>query len=206
MSFDEDLESYLDPNKRVQMKLEQSLSGVAKKGVVLVIIDAIEYSDANTGLIRFFEKSGTPGVFVSVNKPLVDLLHKLPQTEYIQTKVEFVDCISQMSGTPEMEGPHFHYLESPQQLVELSMIIQRLLGQQTGPRFLVMDSLSTLLIYNKAEAIEKFVHSIANKIRSDQVMGILMMIRTEENIDVIKILSQFSDSVVEVRDRPAALK
>ena len=197
----DDLESYLDSNKRIQYKLTDSLKDLGSEGVVLVIIDAVEYASTNMGLIGFFEKRVMPGVFVSVNKPLVDLLVKLPHTEFVNTQVEFVDCISQMSGAKEIESERAHYLESPQQLVELSMMIHKLVQQIEGKKFLIVDSLSTLLIYNKAEAIEKFVHSISNKIRSEHVFGVLLMIKTDENRDVIKILSQFSDSVVEVHDK-----
>jgi len=136
----------------------------------------------------------------------VDLICKLPPTPFVQNKIEFVDCISQMSGAPELEGPHYNYLESPQQLVELSVLLNKLFQKIEGNKFLVVDSLSTLLIYNKPEAITKFVHSIANKIRTEKVLGVLLIIKTEDNMDVIKILSQFSDSVIEVRDHQASLK
>jgi hypothetical protein len=69
-----------------------------------------------------------------------------------------------------------------------------------------VDSLSTLLIYNKPDAVVKLVHSIANKVRVENVQGVFLMIKTEENLDIIKIISQFADTVIEVRDRPAALK
>jgi nucleoside 2-deoxyribosyltransferase len=203
--FDQ-LEKFLDPNKRIMVMLENRLKTLPDRNVVLAIIDAIEYTDVDSGLVKFFEQRQTGGVFVAVNKPVTGLLEKIGDSKFVRENVEFIDCISSLSGSREVQETHVHYLESPQQLVELSVLVAKLLAQFKDKKFLVVDSLSTLLIYNKPDAVVKLVHSIANKVRVENVQGVFLMIKTEENLDIIKIISQFADTVIEVRDRPAALK
>lgn len=195
------LEGFLDSHKRIQFQLEQRLDAENLTGIILAVVDAADFPEANTGLVGYFEKRKMPGVFVSVNKPIATLLAPWPANSFVSQSIDFVDCISQMSGTRELVGPHVHYLESPQQLVELSGKISELLSKKTGKRFLVIDSLSTLLIYNRPESIEKFVHAVTNKIRGMPVFAVLLMIKTAENLDVQRIVSQFCDHVIEVREK-----
>ncbi len=194
------LENFLDPKKRMDARLESEISALGKKRVVLVILNSLEYADIGQNLLPFFEKQGQAGIFVSVNKPAVNIIAGSPAKAFAQKSVEFVDCVSRISGTRESESPKIHYLESPQQLVELSELLTQMVASGEA-RFLVLDSLSTLLIYNKPESIEKFVHTLSTRVRAQNVLGIFLIVKTEQNRDAVRVLSQFCDAVIEIGEK-----
>jgi archaellum biogenesis ATPase FlaH len=67
-------------------------------------------------------------------------------------------------------------------------------------RVAVFDSVSTLLLYNKAESVERFVHNLAGKIRNLQTIAILLMVHLEEEKDTIRVISQFCDKTIEISE------
>jgi len=86
--------------------------------------------------------------------------------------------------------------------MELTVQIEQGLQNNSKEQFVVLDSLSTLLLYNKADSVEKFVHTLAGKIRQKKAMGLFLMVRLKENEDIIRLLSQFCDHTIEIEDKP----
>jgi KaiC/GvpD/RAD55 family RecA-like ATPase len=175
------------------------LDDLKKSYVLLALIKVKEYSATNIELIKFFVEKKIPGIFVTINKPLEDLAMDIPK-DYLESQgIYFIDCISKMSGAAEMSGKNFFCVESPNQLVELSEMLKNVVSKiQSEEKFIVIDSISTLLIYNKPEVVEKFVHSIAGKMRVWKVKGVLIMVESSETKPIAETLGQFCDHVVEI--------
>ncbi len=198
------LEQYLDPQKRIQAKLESALKAVKAPKVVLLLIDSEHYNAVQASLLQFLRQKR--GVFVSVNKPLGNLL-ETPESVVQLANLVFVDMVSESSGIQPLNAGNARYLESPQNLLELAVLTEKeLKGMPIDERFAVFDSLSTLLLYNKAEAVERFVHNLAGKIRNLQTIAILLMVHLEEHKDTIRVISQFCDQTIEVAENEAKAK
>lgn len=198
------LEQYLDPQKRIQTKLESALKTVQAPKVVLLLIDSEHYNAVQASLLQFLREKR--GVFVSVNKPLGNLL-ETPESVAKLANLVFVDMVSESSGIQPLNASNARYLESPQNLLELAVLAEKeLKAMPLNGRFAVFDSLSTLLLYNKAEAVERFVHNLAGKIRNLQTIAILLMVHLEEHKDTIRVISQFCDQTIEVAENEAKAK
>ncbi len=192
------LEEYLDPQKRIQAKLESALKIIKAPNVVLLLIDSEHYNAVQASLLQFLKQKR--GVFVSVNKPLGNLL-ETPESVVKLTNLVFVDMVSESSGVQPLNAGNARYLEGPQNLLELAVLTEKeLKGMPLDGRFAVFDSLSTLLLYNKSEAVERFVHNLAGKIRNLQTIAVLLMVQLEENRDTIRVISQFCDQTIEVTE------
>lgn len=195
------IEELLDPERRVQAQLESRLTETKSPTVLLVVINSEHYSAVQTAVLRFLSQKR--GVFVSVNKPLENLFGT-PETIGQQKNLVFVDMISESAGVQRVEASNARYLESPQNLLEAAVLVEKeLRAMPAQERFAVFDSLSTLLLYNKAEAVERFVHNLAGKIRNLQTVGILLMVQLKENRDTIRVISQFCDQTVEITESEA---
>ncbi len=97
---------------------------------------------------------GAPGVYVSLNKT-----HKkidgILQKEGISTKkLFFIDCIS-----PEKTREDTLYIH-PTELEKLSSAINTFINEIEGDKFLVIDALSTLLIYNDENRVARFIEEV----------------------------------------------
>lgn len=190
-------EELLDPEKRVEIKLESALKRITENRIIQVVIKSDHYSAVQTGLLEFLKKKFGKGVFVSANKALVNLFDSKEQPEK-ESSIVFVDMISESAGTEKPIGKNLHYLESPQNLMELNELAEKTLSEMSGPKFLLLDSLSTLLLYNKPETVEKFVHTLAGKIRNLDALGIFLTVQLKENEDAIRVISQFCDHTIEI--------
>ena len=65
-------------------------------------------------------------------------------------------------------------------------------------KFVFLDSVSTLLIYNNLETTERFVHYMINKIRNMGFFVVLISIDEEKSNKLIPILSQFCDKIIKI--------
>ena len=62
----------------------------------------------------------------------------------------------------------------------------------------ILDSLSTLLIYEEPSTVIKFSHSIISAFRSREVKAVLTCLEGDVGSELIKDLSMFVDKVVEL--------
>ena len=90
--------------------------------------------------------------------------------------------MSKKKKTPENAGKVF-YLSGPESLTDLSIAIT--VATNTGKYgFLLIDSLSTLLIYNDAHNTQKFAHYLISKMSS---YGMTLAILTLDEDNSIKV-------------------
>lgn len=95
-----------------------------------------------------------PCVYVSVNKTQKSTQQHLEE-ENIQTeKIFFIDCVTQEKTNEDV----LHV--QPQNLELLSVAIQEFIKEIKGEKYLLIDALSTLLIYNDENKVVRFVKEI----------------------------------------------
>ena len=66
---------------------------------------------------------------------------------------------------------------------------------QPGKSFLVVDSLSTLLVYNAEKTVEKFVHGLGEKMKELDFKNVFT-IRSKTRPEIMDVLIQFCDKVI----------
>ncbi len=191
----ETLSECLLPEHELDIEIKKNLEDLGEKFILLVVERSPQSGMLTLQLIKhFFEECGT-GACVSINKPVEDLLKGLEIKCIDSKKLIFVDCVSKMAGMKEMGEKNFIYVDSPKQLLELSEAVDAAMAMLVGKNFFVMlDSLSTLLVYNEEKAVEKFFHTTVTKMRTLNVKGIFLV--TQEKKHVIQTLSQFADRTI----------
>ena len=111
----------------------------------------------------------------------------------------FIDCISSMAGECREDSKECIFIENPASLEDMVMHVSTLLDKiESGEKFVIMDSLSTLLMYSSTNSVKKFSLFLVNKLRSDGVKGIFVFIEREVPGDLEKALSAMCDKVIYV--------
>jgi len=192
---DDELFELLKPTRAIQLKVQKIFDELPEKFAVLVVEKQKEYPAVNVELIKYFLKKGVPGVYVSINKTAEDLTETFEKEKIDTSKIIFLDAVSRMSDGKKIEKENYLYVESPKDLVELSVSLEEAVGKLKGKKFIVFDSITTLLIYNKAIAIEKFVHAIAGKMHAWEAKGVFTAMDSTEK-GQISTLAQFFDQVI----------
>ena len=118
--------------------------------------------------------------------------------DFENKNIKFIDCISRSSGISKYES-NCKYIESPTMLEKIALyIINIFKGIETDvEKFVVIDSLSSLVIYNDPEIIREFVSLLLNKARSENIHIVSIVI--EEELDTNKLL-QMNDKIVVLRE------
>ncbi|MCX9010081.1 MAG: hypothetical protein OIN66_03060 [Candidatus Methanoperedens sp.] len=98
------------------------------------------------------------------------------------------------------------YLANIKNLTDFIMAIDQAIGALQAlqnpvgvKKFLVLDSPSTLLIYNDAGSVSKFLHYIAMRLRESKVKGIFLVLERESDKNFIDQLCLFSDNVLNIK-------
>jgi len=191
----ETLSECLLPEHEIDLEIQKELLDLGKKFILLVVEKSPQSGQLTLQLIKHFFEESKNGVCVSINKPVEDLLKGLETKCIEQKELVFVDCVSKMAGMKEISEKNFIYVDSPKQLLELSEAIDAAMALLAGKSFFVLiDSLSTLFVYNEERSVEKFVHTTATKMRTLNVKGIFLV--TQEKKHVIQTLSQFADKTI----------
>jgi KaiC/GvpD/RAD55 family RecA-like ATPase len=190
---EQELISLLSPERKIYQRIESSLKELGEKFCAILMEKQSDYVMINNQLLKFFLSQGGKGIYVTVNKNISDLLEKFEGTGIDTKNVVFIDAISVMGSGEKIEGKNYHYLDSPKDLVEITLEIEKAanaIGE--GKKFIIIDSLSTLLVYNKEATVERFVHSLSGKIRAWNAQGVLIVVESTKN-EIVNTLGQFCD-------------
>ncbi|MDH7507555.1 MAG: hypothetical protein QHH15_07230, partial [Candidatus Thermoplasmatota archaeon] len=119
-------------------------------------------------------------VYVTANKPYQHLLNDFPFLEDYKN-IRFIDCISRAAGIIKTNF-NCTLIESPTMLEKLVLEIMNLYKEVDDKikKFLVLDSLTNLFIYNDPEIITEFFYLILNRTRAKNIHIISIAIEEEE--------------------------
>ncbi len=139
----------------------------------------------------------TTWTYVTVSKTF-DYLSKTFKEGIKQSNIRFIDCISRAAGISDAAS-NCIYVESP---VMLEKIILETLNNFKGmkrdlDKYIVIDSLSALMIYNDPEIIREFMSVVMNRSRAENIHVVSILV--EEEMDSSKLI-QLNDKIIVLRD------
>lgn len=114
------------------------------------------------------------------------------------SNIKFIDCISRAAGVSELQS-NCTYVESPTMLEIVSLeIMNNFRGvDDEVEKYVVIDSLSALMIYNDSEVIREFVSLLTSRARSRNIHIVTILV--EEEADSNRLI-QMNDKIVVLRD------
>lgn len=114
------------------------------------------------------------------------------------SNIKFIDCISRAAGVSELQS-NCTYVESPTMLEIVSLeIMNNFRGvDDEVEKYVVIDSLSALMIYNDSEVIREFVSLLTSRTRSKNIHIVTILV--EEEADSNRLI-QMNDKIVVLRD------
>ena len=114
------------------------------------------------------------------------------------SNIKFIDCISRAAGISELQS-NCTYVESPTMLEIVSLeIMNNFRGvDDEVEKYVVIDSLSALMVYNDSEVIREFVSLLTSRARSKNIHIVTILV--EEEVDSNRLI-QMNDKIVVLRD------
>ncbi len=182
-------------------RLRQKLQGIEKGHITLILTMPADYFRSVLVVLDVLvNEKDCGGVYMTVSKPHAFISRVLERENIPTKKLFFIDFISCMAGEKVGARGNCIFVENPASLEEISMYAEELIEKLDTPeKFLLLDSLSTLLIYNNAQSVKKFSHFLINKLRMDGMSGIFVTLEDDASRDLTDTLIHLCDSVINIR-------
>lgn len=183
--------------------MRQGLAGLPSNYLIMVTSPPEEYVATILSVLEHVVTPQTTGVYISVNKPYFSLT-EIMQAQKIPTEnMYFIDCASGLMGKTPQELEKTYILSGPTNLTELSITLSTLLSSdklkgKESQTVLFLDSISTFLIYNDANVVARFLHTIAGRIRTHNIRGIFFSLHDDITKGAIASTVQFHDKVLRI--------
>jgi archaellum biogenesis ATPase FlaH len=182
-----------DLNEQIKNEFE----ALSSNFIVVLDTRAENYSNAVMESAKCMAGKDKKGVYITISRPYRYILREMQKRNIPTDNIFFLDCVSYMAGG-RGEG-NCTFVENPAALEEISMYITSSLDKIESPeKFLILDSLSTLLIYNSLNSIKEFSMFLMNKLRLEGIDGVLVIIEKEAPEDLKQILISMCDKTITV--------
>lgn len=166
-----------------------------------VLLPGANYQDLLLALFeRVRSKPEEAWVYVNVTKPFQNMTNQLPYISELKN-IRFIDCISRAAGISK-PTKNVIFVESPTMLEKIGLEIMNIF-KEVDPKikkYLVIDSLTNLIIYNDPEIVTEFFYHIINRTRARDIHTISLAIEEEGMESYLNRLVYLNDKILKVRD------
>jgi len=167
---------------------------IQKGKINILIIPNEMYSETLKKIVKNLSDQFEIISYVSLNKSYPSLMNFLKENGADFEKFIIIDPITKISELKDINTDQLIHVSSISALTELSITINKVL-EKTKSEALIVDSLSTLLIYNDEALITRFVHSLIGKVRAFGTTAILPILARDSKTSLIEDLSMFVDKI-----------
>jgi hypothetical protein len=183
--------------------IKQGLTGLPVNYLIMVTSPPDDYADTIMAVLRNIVNPQTLCVYISVNKPYFALSEEMAEEKIPTQNIFFLDCASGLMGKEPQQIGQNYILSGPTNLTELSITLSSLLSSdklkgKEPETVLFLDSVSTFLIYNDANVVARFLHTIAGRVRAHNIRGVFFSLHDDIQKGAIASTVQFHDKVLRV--------
>ena len=159
----------------------------------LVILPAAKIQPNIDSIVEYLVKKEKNSVaFICLNKPYATLEKNWEKRKIDTSQILFIDCITASVEKPKKEK-NVVFIPSPSGLTAISLAINTFLKGAKGKKTVIIDALSTLLIYNEINSVARFTNDLIEKAR---VSGAKEVIFTTKHDELINKVSLFFDRII----------
>ena len=180
---------------------ERISNAVSTNQSIGIIIPSNNYSDLICSLFEYIDtKPNSIWVYLTITKPFETIYEEY--LDLIKNKnIIFIDCISHAAGITK-EITNCKYIESPSQLetilLEIMNSYKNINNKQN--KYLIIDSLSSLVIYNDIPLVTEFFTHLINRTRLSNITTISLTLEEEIDDDIRKILYLKSNKIIKLKE------
>ncbi|MBN2065718.1 MAG: hypothetical protein JW771_02800 [Candidatus Thermoplasmatota archaeon] len=178
-------------------KLEEELRALPEAPIVLIETSAERSFEASMASIKCLADTHDKGIIVSASRPYINLISNYKKNAIDTNKMFILDCISK-KHTEEADGHSVMFLENASALTDISVSLGERMQMTDGKKFILMDSINTMLIHNQPHIFVRFMHDILTKMRLHKTGGLLISLDDTMNKDVRAEIAQLCDKVIKV--------
>jgi len=180
--------------------VEEAVSKLDTSDSMLLIVEAGILHESMVYVTKHMLARDKYGIYVCLNKPH-DAVSSILKRSSVDTKrVYFVDCVTALAKeTLTTKGAKVIYAVGPHDISDKGTIpnaIKRFIRSVPGEKFLIIDALRTLFIYNEPKLVSTFIHLLLT-LTSAHDVKLIVLTRKEDDVFIGMVKAAF-DEVVEI--------
>lgn len=170
------------------------LSWPSDDSIQLVVTDGARYAQAMRATVDALASRFEQGLYVTANRPH-HVLHQQMAGIQGRLRFQYIDMVTGMTGLapPAVDGVVF--VESPSFMEKMVMRSDQMLRRMPGRRVLVLDSLSTLAVYNGASLVAEMAHNLVTRLRMQRAAAALVLVERQTSEELVDTLRHLCDGV-----------
>ena len=178
--------------------LEENLADLTETELALLVTPPAKHNEIAISLSKMLVSKGMSGIYITFNRPFEQLIRDFQINNIDPVNVIFIDCVSKMAGRFPGKKENAVFIDNPSSLEEVGMYAEKILARIPSPKFIVFDSISSMMIYNGDQATREFAQYFVNKLRLEKVGGFIMTVEKDDVDRVISIFEPIVDKVIKV--------
>ena len=189
------------PSVLVDGLMERISSAIDINQSIGILLPGPNYQDLIQALFKRIKSNQDEiWVYVTVTKPFQNISNQLPFITEIKN-LRFIDCISRAAGISKITK-NVIFIESPTMLEKIGLEIMNIFKEVDSKtkKYLVIDSLTNLIIYNDPEIVTEFFYHIINRTRANNINVISLAIEEEGMECYLNRLVYLNDKILKIRD------
>ena len=159
---------------------------------ILLIMSSDNYNKSSIDVTKPLTDGSV--CYVTLNKTYSAIKENLEKSKINLTNIVFIDAISKSIQQKAKQTENCYFISSPGALTEMSLTISKFIKHDFN--YIIFDSLSNLMIYEKKAPVAKFVSSLVNKIKGSKTKAVFFAVSVKEQDALIKETSMFVDKVI----------
>jgi hypothetical protein len=174
-------------------KMEDLLESLERNQILIYVVSGADYLEKLIDLFRKVSNSGCNNiVYLTLNRSSGEVLKILEKNQISEKSFSFIDATQKNAGVAAAENTAS---VDPSLLTDISIQIFNILEKE-GINVLVVDPISTLLIYNPDISVMKFLHFVVSGIRQTKNKAVFLFLKEDSSKPLFNDLSMFSDKIV----------
>ncbi len=184
-------------------KLIDQFNMMPDYSITALFVDTDQYFPAITNTLFYTtEQREMGGGYVTITRPARAIMNKLLAQKIRIADTYFIDCISYMVGGASMASKQVVNLESPTMLETVLLKVDWAFRQIAAPqKFLFLDSVNALGIYNRDKILKEFPHVFINRVRARDIFSIMLVVGRGLPRDLEEMLQMTCDETVDLRKK-----
>lgn len=181
--------------------IEAELKNLPDNFVVMAIVPFKHFEEVNMHLLSIMiDKYNAKGSYITVNRPYKSMVKLLERKNINVRNLFFIDCITK-ELREKADTKNCYFVGSPSNLTEIAIALDPVF-KEGKHRFVFLDSLDTLTVYNSVESVIRFAHFLTSKVRLHDISGVLLAVHENSDERLVTELAQFCDKVIDLRTFP----
>lgn len=172
------------------------LASLETNDIVLVMLGKDSYRKRLDELLAALSAAKTRTCYVLLNLPYASARKRLAGGNIDPSRFFFIDVLTSAVGRGD-ECQDCLFVEDPHALTDLGLAMSQAIEEKNCD-ILLLDAVSTLLIYHPRNVVVMFSHNAITKLRMWRKKGIFLLVGEDAGSELMKDLVMFSDAVIDL--------